>query len=181
MRRAWGRLVCGCVVATIAATATSAMAAVPPALVTATTAGAPANESAAQDGISTSAGGSLVAFVSASSALVSDDTNGVRDVFVRDVDTGVTTRVSVGDGGQANGASSNARISADGRYVVFTSQATNLVPGDTNGVSDVFLRDLAAGTTTSAIRAARLSTKTAFSSRWSSPPRRSREPGNRAQ
>jgi Tol biopolymer transport system component len=124
------------------------MAAVPPALVTATTAGAPANESAAQDGISTSAGGSLVAFVSASSGLVSDDTNGVRDVFVRDVDTGVTTRVSVGDGGQANGASSNARISADGRNVVFTSQATNLVPGDTNGVSDVFLRDLAAGTTT---------------------------------
>ena len=148
MRRAWGRLVCGCVVASIAATATSAVAAVPPALVTATTSGAPANETAAQDGISTSADGSLVTFVSGSSSLVGDDTNGVRDVFVRNVDTGVTTRVSVGDNGQANGASSNARISADGRYVVFTSQASNLVAGDTNGVSDVFLRDLAAGTTT---------------------------------
>ena len=148
MRRAWGRLVCGCVIASIAVTATSAAAAVSPALVTATTAGAPANEATAQDGISTSADGSLVAFVSGSSALVADDTNGVRDVFVRDLSTGATTRVSVGDNGQANGASSNARISADGRFVVFTSQATNLVADDTNGVSDVFLRDLASGTTT---------------------------------
>src|SRR4029077_12403300 len=81
--------------------------------------------------------------------LVGGDTNGVRDVFVRDLVTGTTTRVSVGAGGaQANGASSNARISADGRFVVFTSLASNLVAGDTNGVADVFERDLANGQTT---------------------------------
>src|SRR4029079_602267 len=49
---------------------------------------------------------------------------------------------------QANGASSNARISADGRFVVFTSLASNLVAGDTNGVADVFERALATGRTT---------------------------------
>jgi Tol biopolymer transport system component len=139
--------VCGLVVAGVATTATSAAAAVAPALVTVTNAGAPANEATAQDGISVSSHGTLVAFVSASPGLVADDTNGVRDVFVRNLDTGVTTRVSAGPNGEANGASSNARISADGRYVVFTSQATNLVDGDTNGVADVFLRDLVAGTT----------------------------------
>jgi Tol biopolymer transport system component len=140
--------VCGCVIAGIAATATSAAAAVSPALVTVTMAAAPANETAAQDAISVSGDGRLVAFVSGSSALVPGDSNGTRDVFVRDTESGVTTRVSLGANGEANGASSNARISADGRFVVFTSQAANLVDGDTNGVSDVFLRDLAAGTTT---------------------------------
>jgi Tol biopolymer transport system component len=120
---------------------------VPPALVTVTTGGVPANETTPQDGISISTDGTLVAFVSGSPNLVAGDTNGVRDVFVRNLITGTTTRASVGAGGQANGASSNARISADGRFVVFTSLASNLVAGDTNGVADVFERDLATGQT----------------------------------
>jgi len=135
-------------VALVAASAGSALAAVPPALVTVTTGGVSANETAPQDGISASADGTLVAFVSSSPNLVAGDTNGVRDVFVRDLVTGTTTRASLGAGGQANGPSSNARISADGRFVVFTSLASNLVAGDTNGVADVFERDLATGQTT---------------------------------
>jgi len=135
-------------VALVAASAGSALAATPPALVTVTTGGASANETAPQDGISVSADGTLVAFVSGSPNLVAGDTNGVRDVFVRNLVTGTTTRASLGAGGQANGASSNAGISADGRFVVFTSLASNLVAGDTNGVADVFERDLATGQTT---------------------------------
>jgi len=115
--------------------------------VTVTTAGVPANETTAQNGASVSSDGNLVAFVSASPSLVPGDTNGVADVFVRDVAAGTTTLVSAGVGGPANGASSNARISANGRYVVFSSQASNLVAGDTNGASDVFERDLQTGQT----------------------------------
>ena len=148
MRTASSRLTCGLAVALVAASAGSAFAAVPPALVTVTTGGVSANETAPQDGISVSADGTLVAFVSGSPNLVAGDTNGVRDVFVRNLVTGTTTRASLGAGGQANGASSNARISADGHFVVFTSLATNLVAGDTNGVADVFERDLATGQTT---------------------------------
>ena len=148
MRTASSRLACGLAVALVAATAGSALAAAPPALVTVTTGGVPANETTPQDGISVSADGTLVAFVSGSPNLVPGDTNGVRDVFVRNLVTGTTTLVSVGAGGQANGASSNAHISADGRFVVFTSLAGNLVAGDTNGVADVFERDLATGQTT---------------------------------
>jgi Tol biopolymer transport system component len=134
--------------ALVAAAAGSAQAAAPPALVTVTTAGVPANETTAQNGASLSSDGNLVAFVSASPSLVPGDTNGVADVFVRDVAAGTTTLVSAGIGGPANGASSNARISANGRYVVFSSLASNLVPGDTNGASDVFERDLQTGQTT---------------------------------
>ncbi len=115
---------------------------------TVTTAGVPANETTAQNGASLSSDGNLVAFVSASPSLVPGDTNGVADVFVRDVAAGTTTLVSAGIGGPANGASSNPRISANGRYVVFSSLASNLVPGDANGVSDVFERDLQTGQTT---------------------------------
>lgn len=147
MRVASGRLACGVGTLLVIASATSAVASVPPALVTVTTAGAPANESTAQDSISLSGDGNLVAFVSGSPSLVAGDTNGVRDVFVRNLATGQTTRVSVGAGGQANGASSNARISADGRFVVFTSSASNLMAADSNGAADVFVRDLAGGQT----------------------------------
>jgi Tol biopolymer transport system component len=77
------------------------------------------------------------------------DTIGKRDIFVRDLTTSSTTRVSVDSaGGQANGASFNAAISADGRFVAFESSATNLVQGDTNGVADIFVRDLVTGRTT---------------------------------
>lgn len=87
--------------------------------------------------------GRYVAFNSEASNLVAGDTNGVADVFVRDLERNVTSRVSVGAGGaQANGSSDSApAISADGRYVAFQSSASNLVAGDTNGTSDVFVRN----------------------------------------
>lgn len=89
-----------------------------------------------------SSDGRFVAFYSYATNLVSGDTNRSEDVFVRDRKTGNTQRVSVGPGEvQGNGASSGPAISADGRYVAFSSAATNLVSGDTNGVVDVFLRD----------------------------------------
>ncbi len=98
---------------------------------------------------SLSADGRLVAFASMASNLVADDTNGDWDVFVHDRQTATTTRVSVGPGGaQGNGASFNAAISADGRWVAFASGASNLVPGDTNGHEDVFLHDRQTGATT---------------------------------
>lgn len=90
--------------------------------------------------------GRYVAFESIASNLVADDTNGVQDVFVHDLATGVTERVSVpAGGGEPDRASREARLSGDGRYVVFTSSATNLVPGDVNGRDDVFLYDRLAG------------------------------------
>ena len=98
---------------------------------------------------SISADGRYVAFNSAASNLVSGDTNARNDVFVRDRDTGVTTRVSLTSGGaQANGHSGYLSLSADGGHVAFASEATNLVSGDTNGWYDVFVRDLGGGVTT---------------------------------
>jgi Tol biopolymer transport system component len=96
-----------------------------------------------------SADGRYVAFESSASSLVNGDTNGFTDVFVRDRQTGVTTRVSVtSDGTQGNGSSYAPAISADGRYVAFESSASNLVSGDTNGFGDVFVRDRQTGVTT---------------------------------
>jgi len=98
---------------------------------------------------SISADGRFVAFKSRATNLVPGDTNGYQDVFVRDRDTGTTTRVSVDSSGvQGNHRSASLSISADGRYVAFSSEATNLVPGDTNGKEDVFVRDRDTGTTT---------------------------------
>jgi Tol biopolymer transport system component len=95
-----------------------------------------------QQPASVSADGNLVAFTSDSSNLVPGDTNSASDVFVRNRSTGVTERVSVAnDGGQANGASLWPAMSDDGRFVVFESDASNLVAGDTNGAMDVFVRD----------------------------------------
>jgi Tol biopolymer transport system component len=94
-----------------------------------------------------SADGTRVAFVSAASNLVAGDRNDAADIFLTDRD-GAVTRVSVAaDGTDANGASSNPDLSADGRFVVFESAASNLVAGDTNGAADVFVRDLQTGTT----------------------------------
>ncbi|MGH3115296.1 MAG: TolB family protein, partial [Gaiellaceae bacterium] len=95
-----------------------------------------------------SADGRYVAFESVATNLVPGDTNGARDVFVRDRTAGTTVRVSVdGGGAQANSSSRTPAISADGRYVAFASAANNLVAGDTNGQEDVFVRDLIGGTT----------------------------------
>ena len=69
-------------------------------------------------------------------------------MFVRDRKLGTTERVSVATGGhQGNGRSTDPVISANGRFVVFASKATNLVPGDTNRVTDIFVRDRKRGTT----------------------------------
>jgi Tol biopolymer transport system component len=99
---------------------------------------------------SISADGRHVAFYSFATNLVAGDGNGKADVFVHDRQTGQTTRVSVSsDGTEANGASFfDAIISADGRYVAFTSEATNLVPGDENTDLDVFVHDRQTGQTT---------------------------------
>jgi RHS repeat-associated protein len=75
---------------------------------------------------------------------------GSPDIFLRDLQTGTTTLISKSLSGTTggNGGSFDANISADGRYVVFSSHASNLVAGDTNGVADIFSRDLLTGTTT---------------------------------
>ena len=92
--------------------------------------------------------GRYVAFQSGASDLVPGDTNGLADVFVRDRQIGSTERVSIDSSGrQGNGDSIWPHISADGRYVVFSSWATNLVPGGTNGLQGAFLHDRIAGTT----------------------------------
>lgn len=95
-----------------------------------------------------SADGRYVGFSSGATNLVPGDTNGRSDVFVRDRSTGKTERVSVASGAvQADGSSRDPAISADGRFVAFDSDGTNLVPGDTNGHVDVFVRDRQTGTT----------------------------------
>jgi hypothetical protein len=94
-----------------------------------------------------SADGRLVGFYSAASNLVAGDTNGVNDTFIRDRQTGITQRVSISDSGQqGDGDSFSPWMSADGRFVAFRSQASNLVPGDTNGVLDNFVHDRQSGT-----------------------------------
>jgi len=91
---------------------------------------------------SISGDGRYVAFLSYATNLVLGDINGYVDVFVRDRVSGTTTRESVrGYAVEANYSSGAPNISADGRYIVFTSSASNLVDNDANGEADVFLRD----------------------------------------
>ena len=98
---------------------------------------------------SISADGRYVAFASSSTNLVTGDSNGKADIFVRDRQTGTTERVSVDSAeAQTNDGSNEPSISADGRFVAFTSVATNLVAGDTNTASDIFVRDRQTGVTT---------------------------------
>ncbi len=106
---------------------------------------------------SLSGDGGRIAFGSEATNLVPDDTNGVADVFLHDFDLDSTLRVSVasdgtqgdGDSGSpSNGSGMSLAISADGRFVAFESDATNLVASDTNGSGDVFVRDLETDTTT---------------------------------
>src|SRR4029079_8839144 len=93
--------------------------------------------------------GRHVAFASASANLVPNDSNGTLDVFVRDLDAGITRLVSVNaaGAGSGNGLSSGPALSADGRFVAFQSEASDLVTGDANGRGDVFVRDIQAGIT----------------------------------
>lgn len=91
--------------------------------------------------------GRYVVFQSLASDLVPGDTNDREDIFLADRQAGTTTRVSVGPGGVESARDSgSARVSGDGRYVVFESLADNFVAGDTNGTWDIFLRDVPGGT-----------------------------------
>jgi len=92
--------------------------------------------------------GRYVAFLSSATNLVPGDTNGHLDIFVHDIVSGMTERVSVSTGGlQANNYSFVPSISSDGRYVAFESRASNLVQGDTNGAWDIFVHDRVTGVT----------------------------------
>jgi Tol biopolymer transport system component len=114
--------------------------------VSVTSSGSQANDSSGYPSISPD--GRYVAFASNASNLVPGDTNGFYDVFIRDLKTNVTKRVSLGSSGnQGNEASLETSVSANGRYVVFKSDANNLVPNDNNGVTDIFVRDITSGVT----------------------------------
>ena len=117
-------------------------------------AGAPVDDDAG--GPSISADGARVAFYSEADNISPDDVDAVRNVFVRDAVAGTTTLVSraSGPGGAAGDASSNIpAISADGRYVVFESDADNLSTDDDDAITNIFVRDLVAATTTLVSRA----------------------------
>jgi len=108
--------------------------------------GAEANGHSGGPGIS--ADGRFVTFESAASNLVPDDTNGVADIFLHDRESGETIRVSKSSSGeQADAQSDSPCVSTDGRFVAFRSDATNLVPDDTNGCSDIFVYDRLTGQT----------------------------------
>ncbi|MHB1457603.1 MAG: TolB family protein [Armatimonadota bacterium] len=96
----------------------------------------------ASDNPAISSDGRYVVFQSLASNLTAGDTNGCLDVFIRDRDSSTTERVSVSSSNeQGNGNSYNPSISADGRYIVFESTASNLISEDTNGNSDIFIYD----------------------------------------
>ncbi|MCY3001504.1 MAG: hypothetical protein NTV21_06840 [Planctomycetota bacterium] len=95
--------------------------------------------------------GRFVAFTSSSSQLVPGDTNNADDVYCADLTTNVIERISVSSAGVGGNLASlvdtGALVSFDGRFIAFSSAATNLVPGDTNAQQDCFLRDRLLGTT----------------------------------
>jgi hypothetical protein len=98
---------------------------------------------AASYGVTMSAGSRFVAFHSEADNLIPGDKNDATDIFVRDRELGITTRVSVSwTGAEGNGSCYIAWISADGRFVTFASGASNLVPADTNDAYDIFVREL---------------------------------------
>jgi Ca2+-binding RTX toxin-like protein len=108
--------------------------------------GIPGNTTSIPGTPALSADGTKVLFTSTASNLVPGDTNGHSDVFVKDLRTGEVTHVSVSDsGGQANGDSYAGALSADGTRVMFSSVADNLVRDDTNGLADLFVKDLRTG------------------------------------
>jgi len=98
---------------------------------------------------SISGDGHFVAFESDSTNLTGTaDTNGFTDIYVKDTQTGAVARASLTSaGGEPNSDSTWPSISGDGRYVVFDSDADNLIPNDTNGAGDIFVRDMQTGTT----------------------------------
>lgn len=116
-------------------------------LVSVSSQGVQANANSWVSGISSD--GRYVCFTSSADNLVPSDTNGFGDVFLRDLVAGTTHRVSeLSDGTITNGHSYRGQPSDCGRYVIFESEANNLVPGDTNGREDVFRRDMITGSIT---------------------------------
>ncbi len=92
--------------------------------------------------------GRYILFQSAASNLVGRDENTETDIFLKELATGAITRLSTAGATEADGGSADARFSPDGRFVMFESFASNLVDGDSNGCSDIFLRDQNTGTIT---------------------------------
>jgi Tol biopolymer transport system component len=115
-------------------------------LISGSSTGVHGNDSSAIPSIS--ADGRYVAFASSADNLVENDTNGVSDIFVHDLQTGETKRVSIAsDGAQANGSSFINRISANGQYVAFETFADNLSPEDIDDQLDVYVHNLQTGET----------------------------------
>lgn len=115
-------------------------------LITGTASGVQAN--AASGSSTISADGRFIAFSSSATNLVPSDTTAWPDIFVYDRQTGIVIRASdAWDGSEADYWSDFPVLSADGRYVAFMSYAANLVPNDSNGFNDIFVRDLQAGST----------------------------------
>ncbi|WP_030434269.1 hypothetical protein [Actinoplanes subtropicus] len=140
----------GVTVLLVSPVAAQAAAARPIALVDVAPDGTPGNGGIGGSDVSDD--GRYVAFASTSDNLVPGDVNGVTDVFLRDTRAGTTRLVSGGLGGQPanDGTEFGATISGNGRYVVFTSYASNLVADDTNAERDVFVYDSQTGVTTRA-------------------------------
>jgi Tol biopolymer transport system component len=116
--------------------------------------GVPGNDSSG--GASVSGDGRLVAFASRADNLSNEDNDAVLNIFVRDLQAGTTalvSRASGASGPSADKDSAHPSISADGRFVAFNSDATNLSGEDEKTSTDVFVRDLQAGTTALVSRA----------------------------
>ncbi|HEV2565957.1 MAG TPA: hypothetical protein VGU19_12825 [Microvirga sp.] len=107
--------------------------------------GTQANGTGSTDARFSPDGGSIL-FASNASNLVPGDSKGFSDIFLKDIDSGAISRLSTtADGSEANGDSFDAQLSADGRYMIFESKASNLVAGDTKGAYDIFRKDLVTG------------------------------------
>src|SRR5581483_9023283 len=96
-----------------------------------------------------STNGRYVVFASDASDLVSNDTNGATDIFLRDLQAGTTTLISVSTNGTVGSGSSTAPfMTPDGRFVAFASTSTNLIAAGTSGAPNIYVRDTQAGITT---------------------------------
>ncbi len=108
--------------------------------------GATTSATGYSDNPSVTSDGRYVAFASDATDLVAGDSNAARDIFIFDYQTNLVRRLSVSQqGSQGNGASNNPAISGNGRYVAFSSEANNLIVGDTNGFSDIYVVDVITG------------------------------------
>jgi len=104
---------------------------------------------AGSDEATVSGDGQLIAFRSSGENLVDDDDNGLKDIFLRDVGASTTIRINTGWAAiEGNGKSNNPALSGDGRFVAFSSNAPNLIVGDTNGLTDIFVHDMDRAETT---------------------------------